>query len=288
MPRVSTTEQITRDQAEKFSAWIAVQRKLLRYTQQEMSERIGLSKSYYANIETGRKVPTHRIMIKAAQELGDLSILEELFGEEMVKQLRAMPVKAERNEPSLMESFPFLQEASQFFNIDCSSKALKFIEPTPILQWWGIQMNQAVIIRRLESLQQIQDGALLCYRVHGMPPVFAFADLENPEQPMAMPLELSLRTRFNLSWRDTEEWGIDSKQAIEKVELDLASVEGRWYVVVGMLGRPLQMNHAPHYVPGLQNLSESSQRRVIEDTLHLLELEGKIENKQPVLHALNA
>jgi transcriptional regulator with XRE-family HTH domain len=288
MPRIPSNDQISPEQAQLFARWLQGQRSMLKYTQEEMAQKLGMSKSYYNTIENARRIPSGRLIVNIAQTLGERSILRELFGEEVVQRLVQErdfhsleeeshdPVGIHRMKQAATE-IPFVRESTSYLGEDCTELDVKLVPVASALAWYGLDESQVAIIRPLESMEDIQHGSLLYAR--GDDPersFYAFANLTEPSKPRACPVELDIRVQYDLTWEEMEKWGLDSRKAVEEVPLSITHLQYDWNYVVGILSKPIKQGMAGN-IPYLHQLSRESRKQLIEFCFHLYELEKKLK-----------
>ena len=63
----------------KYNLILKEKRKSLKLTQEEMAAKIGISRSYYGDIETGRTIPSGKVFLKI-NEITSLFLLNDDVG----------------------------------------------------------------------------------------------------------------------------------------------------------------------------------------------------------------
>lgn len=62
-----------------YNLMLKKKRKSLKLTQEEMADKIGISRSYYGDIETGRTIPSGKVFLKI-NEITSLFLLNNDVG----------------------------------------------------------------------------------------------------------------------------------------------------------------------------------------------------------------
>lgn len=290
MGRNAAADSINEEQKHKFAQWLTEQRKLLRLTQDEMSHKLGMSKSYYNTIENERRTPTDRLMLDAAEKLGDFTIIKEVFGETAAEMLAAeRGIDRELINGNVMDSGQLMPmngtsiekqrliDDTANYLVAGNLENVKLVEASDVLKWWGYEQDQMAFVRPLKSLDEIEHEALLYFsNEESNQSLYAFADLTDRFKPSACPLELQIRQQYKLSWDDMERWGLDSRRAIEQIPLSFSNFGEQWFLVIGFVSRPIKQKAATRMTPNFKYLSDGSRKQLIENTFHLFDLEKKV------------
>lgn len=288
-----TASTVSADQLHQFAAWICAKRKSLHMTQDEMSQRLGLSKSYYNTIEKERRTPTARLMAMIAQRLGDYQIIHDIFDDATATALAQVAGDGDAGEDQAEMDIaanvvrPVDSIIRTYWGDGCADVRIESVPVAPILRWWGLHDEQIALIKPIKTLRDIEDGALLYARVYDAaeqsPDIesgfFCFINISEQNTFTAQKPELRLMHEYHFSFDDLRAWMLNAQNALEEIPITLAG-EYSWYQVIGVLGRPLNAKDTPAFAPGTEDLGRETRRHLVDQIALLQRLEQKAQTTQ--------
>ncbi|WP_304459782.1 helix-turn-helix domain-containing protein [Alicyclobacillus sendaiensis] len=282
MPRIRKSDQVTKAQMKVFGEWLRDIRESKKATQDEFAQFLNLSNSYYNALENGRRTTSRFRLYEIAKRLGDLRIIEKLFGSEALTELQFREQEYADKKPSLM--YPLIS----YWDSEAEETERETVSASSLFLWWGYPLDTQVEIRRVSG-ETLIHGQLVYARLRAPEEkrerepdeFFAVVDLSAPYKPLLRSLENILVEFFQLhSLAELERWGLESNGYVTLLTPNRWNLYEVERMVVPIGSQPL--SH-PWALPPLQECSPEVRKHVAEESFFLRDLEKRTPASEPVL-----
>ncbi|MCL6489139.1 MAG: helix-turn-helix domain-containing protein [Alicyclobacillus mali] len=281
VPRIRKSEQVTDEQMKVFAKWLRDVRESKKATQDDFAQFLNLSNSYYNALENGRRKTSRFRLYEIAKRLGDLRIIEKLFGSEALVELQYREQEqAEKKPPAIQMRLPYWEDHPD-------EAERETVSASPLFVWWGYPSDAEVELRRVSG-EALVHGQLVYARLRTPEEkrerepdeFFALVDLLDPYKPLLRSLENVLTEFFHLhTLGELERWGFSSNGYATLLS------PNRWHIyeverIVMSIGqRPFD---DPWALPSLQRCSPNVRKHIAEESFFLRDLEQRTTTAEPV------
>ncbi|WP_237700071.1 helix-turn-helix domain-containing protein [Alicyclobacillus acidocaldarius] len=231
-----------------FAQWLRQFREARGWSQTELARHLGVSLAYYNSLENANKTATRRKLYDIAQKLGDVRIIAQLFGKDV------------------LERFQREHEARMVLATSHPDSPYEEVPIDPLLMWWGFSPRARVRLMRYSEWKREPFHGQLFYVTEG--PLeegsFYFANLQERTPQLESVASVLIRY-FDLACdREMQLLDLDLSQ-MKKIPL----YEGvrRLYVAIQVYeslddAEEVHRRFTPLMTPRIRNLDVHAKRQV--------------------------